>query len=220
MSGVRYVTFDCYDTLVDYTRAKARAIRDLAAARDVEAVPLVAAFEAAEREIQATSFMPLTEVLVEAVARAFAAVGSRAATGDAAGVELAVRQAPAFADVAPALSAIRTRFSTAVLSNSQEAIIADNLAMIGVPFDQVVLAAHAGCYKPDYGMFRLLLERCGCRTDEILHVAQGFYHDIEPAHALGIRRVWINRFAKTGDPAFGPYEEFSDLAPLPALLGL
>lgn len=217
---IRFVTFDCYDTLVDYTESKARAIRALADERGGDGAGLVQAFEAAERDIQTSAFVPLSQVLAEALRQALAALGLEAQAGDAGRVEAAVRQAPAFADVAPALTRIKARHKTAVLSNSEAGIIADNLAMIGVPFDEVVLAADAGCYKPDPRMFRLLLERTGCERHEILHVAQGFYHDIEPAHALGIRRVWINRFAKTGNPAFGPYDEFPDLSPLPDLLGL
>jgi 2-haloacid dehalogenase len=69
-------------------------------------------------------------------------------------------------------------------------------------------------------MFAALLERCGCTKDEIVHVAQGFYHDIMPGHALGIRRVWINRNRKPGDVAYGPYEELPDLSGVSELLGV
>jgi 2-haloacid dehalogenase len=51
-------------------------------------------------------------------------------------------------------------------------------------------------------------------------VAQGFNYDIVPAHDLGWERVWINRYGKTGDPAYGPYRELPDLSGLPALIGL
>src|SRR3546814_6067155 len=68
-----------------------------------------------------------------------------------------------------------------------------NLTLLGVPFDEAVLADEVGAYKPDPRMFAALLDRCGCTKDEIVHVAPGFYHDIMPCHALGIRRVWINR---------------------------
>jgi 2-haloacid dehalogenase len=95
-----------------------------------------------------------------------------------------------------------------------------NTASIGVPFDQVVLAEEVGAYKPDHRMFAALLERCGCTKDEIVHVAQGFYHDIMPGHALGLRRIWINREGKPGDQAYAPYEELPDLTELPRFLGV
>ena len=50
--------------------------------------------------------------------------------------------------------------------------------------------------------------------------AQRFHHDIEPAHALGVRRIWVNRRAEPGNLVFGPYGEIADLSPLPDLLGM
>jgi 2-haloacid dehalogenase len=34
-----------------------------------------------------------------------------------------------------------------------------------------------------------------------IHVAQSYFHDIEPAHALGITRVWVNRQGEHDDPS-------------------
>jgi FMN phosphatase YigB (HAD superfamily) len=41
-----------------------------------------------------------------------------------------------------------------------------------------------------------------------------------PAAQLGVARVWINRFGKTGDPVYRPDHELPDLSGLPTLLGL
>jgi 2-haloacid dehalogenase len=75
-------------------------------------------------------------------------------------------------------------------------------------------------YKPSPVIFDYAVSALGCEPDEILHVAQGFEYDIMPAHALGWRSVWINRYGKTGDPAYRPYDELPDLSELPALVGL
>ena len=95
-----------------------------------------------------------------------------------------------------------------------------NVANIGVPIDRVITAEQAGAYKPSPVIFDYALRALGCAPDEILHVAQGFEYDIVPAHALGWSRVWINRYGKSGDPAYGPYHELPDLSGLPALLGI
>lgn len=34
-----------------------------------------------------------------------------------------------------------------------------------------------------------------------MHVAEGYFHDMDPAHALGIPRVWINRQGLPDDPS-------------------
>jgi len=69
----------------------------------------------------------------------------------------------------------------AILSNSERAVVQENLARLDVPFDAVVLAEEVGACKPDHRMFEGRLARCGCACDEIVHVAQGFQHDIMPS---------------------------------------
>jgi 2-haloacid dehalogenase len=96
--------------------------------------------------------------------------------------------------------------------------MARNVAKIGVPIDRVITAEQAGAYKPSPVIFAYALRALGCESGDMLHVAQGFEYDIVPAHALGWRRVWINRYGKRGDPAHGPYHELPDLSGLPALL--
>jgi len=221
---IRFITFDCYDTLVAYTAGKHAAIRAMVAEKggdDATAAAVVAAFEATERKLQtAPEFKVLSQVLRESLEAGLAGQGLPTAADDGARLLQAVKDARPFDDVAPALERLRTKYKTAIPSNSERTVMWENRARIGVPFDEVVLAEEVGAYKPDHRMFDTLLARCGCARDEIVHVAQGFYHDIMPGHALGIRRVWINREAKPGDRAYGPYDELPDLTGVPGLLGV
>jgi 2-haloacid dehalogenase len=221
---IRFITFDCYDTLVAYTAGKHAEIRALVAEKGGDAATaeaVIAAAEAAEGKLQsAPDFKVLSVVLRESLAAALTGAGLPCAPEDGERLIQAVKDARPFDDVAPALKRLRTKYKTAILSNSERAMMEHNRARIGVPFDQVVLAEEVGAYKPDHRMFEALLERCGCARDEIVHVAQGFYHDIMPGHALGIRRVWVNREGKPGDAAYGPYEELPDLSGTPELLGV
>jgi 2-haloacid dehalogenase len=221
---IKFVTFDCYDTLVAYTAGKHAAIREMVAEKGGDAATaeaVIAAAEAAETKMQsAPDFKVLNAVLRESLAAALTGQGLPYAPDDGERLVQAVKDARPFDDVAPALERLRTKYKTAILSNSKRAVMLHNRAALGVPFDQVVLAEEVGAYKPDHRMFAALLERCGCAKDEIVHVAQGFYHDIMPGHALGIRRVWINRNRKPGDVAYGPYEELPDLSGVSELLGV
>jgi 2-haloacid dehalogenase len=221
MEVPRYVTFDCYDTLVafpidDVTRAilGPRADRiDLAA--------FLADFEA--RRYQTTTFdpyQPYRAVLRQTLAQTMAAYGLtyREADGDA--LLAAVPTWGPYPDVPPALERLRTRCKLAIITNSDDDLMASNVRNIGVPIDQVITAEQARAYKPSPAIFHHALQTLGCKPEDVLHVAQGFEYDIVPAHALGWRRVWINRYGKAGDPAYGPYHELPDLSGLPALLGL
>jgi 2-haloacid dehalogenase len=221
---IKFITFDCYDTLVAYTAGKHAAIRALVGEKGGDAAAAKAVIAAAEdREgalMNAPDFKLLSVVLRESLEAALAGSGLPYAPEDGERLIQAVKDARPFDDVAPALERLRTKYKTAILSNSERAMMQHNRARIGVPFDEAVVAEEVGAYKPDHRMFHALLQRCGCAKDEIVHVAQGFYHDIMPGHALGIRRVWINRNGLAGDKAYGPYDELPDLKGVPGLLGV
>jgi 2-haloacid dehalogenase len=221
---IKFITFDCYDTLVAYTAGKHAAIRAMVAEKGSDAAAaeaVIAAAEAREHALQsAAEFKVLNVVLRESLEAALSEAGLTYAEADGQRIVQAVADARPFEDVVPALERLRTKYKTAILSNSEQAVMRHNTASIGVPFDQVVLAEEVGAYKPDHRMFHALLERCGCTKDEIVHVAQGFYHDIMPGHALGLRRIWINRQGKPGDQAYAPYNELPDLTGVPELLGV
>jgi 2-haloacid dehalogenase len=222
--AITYLSFDCYDTLVDYSTGKAASVRVMVREKGGDedaAEEAVQIFEQTEESLQSSpAFRPLGEVLRAALDAALSGLELPHDAADGDRIVQSVRNARPFDDVAPALKRLRQHYKTALLSNSEQDIIADNIARIGVAFEQVVLAQEVGCYKPDARMFQALLARCQCQGDEIVHIAQSFRHDIIPAHELGWRRVWINRNGLDGDDAYGPYDELPDLSGLPALLGL
>lgn len=211
------LTFDCYDTLVAYSAGKAACLEALAAAqgRPEAAAGLVKAQADNERALQRGAFIPLSEMLRRSLRTAMIECGLDYDEAAGRALEEAVRTAEPFPDTRPALEALAPDYRLVILSNSEPDIIARNIAAIGVEMEAVT-ALEARAYKPDLAMFRFAFDRLGVARDALIHVAQGFYHDIEPGHALGLRRIWINRQGKPGDPAFAPYEELSDMRDLPA----
>ncbi|OGO31445.1 MAG: haloacid dehalogenase, type II [Chloroflexi bacterium RBG_16_54_11] len=125
-----------------------------------------------------------------------------------------------FPDVPPVLRKLREYCKIVIISNTEDHIIERNIENIGVPFDNHISAQQARAYKPSPVVFNYTLKKLGCDKSEILHVAQGFEYDIMPAHDLGWKAVWINRYGIKGDTAYGPYDELTDLTGLPALLGI
>ena len=65
--------------------------------------------------------------------------------------------------------------------------------------DAVVTAEHVGSYKPALGHFRRFEESFAPEPGRWVHVAQGYHHDMEPAHRLGLPSVWINRLGEDRD---------------------
>jgi 2-haloacid dehalogenase len=216
-----WITFDCYDTLVEFSID--RATREILGGRaeNVDINQFLASFEALRyRTTTSGSYRLYRDVLRETLAETMREYGLSYQDSDGDALLAAVQTWGPYPEVPRVLERLRQHFRLAIITNSDDDIMAGNVANIGVPIDRVVTAEQAGAYKPSPVIFAYALSALGCEPDEILHVAQGFEYDIVPAHALGWRRVWINRYGKSGDPAYGPYDELPDLAGLPVLLGM
>jgi 2-haloacid dehalogenase len=105
-------------------------------------------------------------------------------------------------------------------------LFAFSATRLQVPFDWVITAEQARSYKPSVHNFELAFERIGLPRAKILHVAQSLYHDIAPAHALGLATVWVNRRHDQGGSgatpraAAQPDLEVPDLQTLAKMVGV
>jgi 2-haloacid dehalogenase len=215
-----FITFDCYDTLVEFPIED--ATRGILGER-LAHVPEDDFFrEYDEIRFQAIlePYRPYHEVLRQTLEEAMRRYGLTYRDEDGDALLAAVPTWGPFPDVPPALERLRSHCKLAIITNSDDDIIAENVRRIGVQFDHVITAEQARAYKPSPVIFDYALRVLGCEPGELLHVAQGFDYDIVPGHKLGWNRVWINRYSRVGDPAYGPYEELPDLSGVPDLLGL
>ena len=75
------------------------------------------------------------------------------------------------------------------------------MKVIGVPFEASIVAGEIGSYKPAKRHWEVFREEtgAGAGAEDHVHVAQSLYHDIEPATALGIPTIWINRLGEPED---------------------
>ncbi len=217
-----WITFDCYDTLVEFSIDD--VTRDILGSRadTIDSDVFLSDFEALRYQTTTHGpYMPYRQVLRETLAQVMREYGLPYRDEDGDALLAAVPTWGPFPDVPPALERLREQGGKlAIITNSDDDIMARNVANIGVPIDRVITAQQAGAYKPSPVVFAYALHALGCQPGNIVHVAQGFEYDIVPTHALGWTRVWINRYGKPGDPAYGPYHELSDLSGLPELLGV
>ena len=211
----RWLTFDCYDTLVRYTESKSATMTEIISTKGgtkdiVDSAWSV--FQSSERRLQTEEFLPLNQVLKKSLKFALNEIGFESTTSDEDKMLLAVKGADPFPEVNQVLSELKQDYKIAILSNSEPDIIRFNIAKIGVAFDEVVLASEAKCYKPAAGMFNELIKRLNEDPKNITHIAQSFYHDMRTAKDLGFgRRIWINRYKKQGDFSYKPDAEVSDM---------
>ena len=122
-----------------------------------------------------------------------------------------------FAEVPGALAEAHGQgWRLVALSNTDRDFIEASLQAIGVPFERAIVASEIGSYKPAHGHWHAFYAATGADPSRHVHVAQSFFHDIVPAHDLGIRSIWINRLAERGEPA--PTRELPNLTGLTDVL--
>src|SRR5439155_7359977 len=104
-------------------------------------------------------------------------------------------------DVVPALQHLSTSGLTlAVVSNFEEWLerLLETLGVIRY-FDVRVISGVEGVEKPDPRIFRLALERTGMEAKDSVYVGDSPAFDIEPATAVGLQGVLLDRRGRHPD---------------------
>lgn len=124
-----------------------------------------------------------------------------------------------YPDSLPALEALRARgVLLGVISNWEEWLEQLLLHLeIHTYFTARTISGTAGVEKPDPRIFALALESLGVAPEEAAHVGDSVRHDVEGARRAGLTPVLIDRL---GEHPPGDYLRVTDLAHLPAVLGL
>jgi 2-haloacid dehalogenase len=197
--SVRWVTFDCFGTLVDWHSGFASILRSIAGDRAAE---LLRAYHSFERQIEAERPHKLyAEVLTTALLLAARKTGASLSESQARSLPEAWGSLPVFPDVEPELAALRKGGSKlAVLTNCDEDLFEQTHRRFRQRFDLVVTAERVQDYKPALAHFRRFSRVSGVDHRAWAHVACSWFHDIAPARELGVSRIWIDRDS-TGDAA-------------------
>jgi len=195
----RWVTFDCFGTLVDWHTGFSTVFREFAGERLTEFLP---AYHRHERAVENERPHRLyKEVLETAVRRAAGDLGIALTDDQATALPHNWASLPVFPDVEPELAALRDAgFKLAVLTNCDLDLFAETQKNFHRPFDLVVTAEEVKDYKPAPTHFRRFFRVSGVEPANWIHVACSFFHDIGPARELGIRRIWVDRDG-TGEDA-------------------
>ena len=196
----RWVTFDCFGTLVDWLSGFSAILTPLFGDKMAD---VVRAYDRFERVLEAeTPHRLYKDVLTGGLLRAAEDVGVRLSVSEASRLPQQWGTMPVFDDVEPMLAALRADgCRLAVLTNCDEDLFTETQRAFRVPFDLVVTAERVRDYKPSLPHFRYFSRVSGAKDGEWVHVANSAYHDIAPARALGIPRVWLDRDDTGEDPA-------------------
>jgi 2-haloacid dehalogenase len=211
----RWATFDCYGTLIDWYGG----IRGVTGRLwpDVDQERLLRRHHAIEPLVQEGRSLSYREVGARTL-RAMAAVeGLFLDEASAYAFADSLPGWPAFPEVPAALRELRANgWKLAILSNTDPDLLAASRAQIGVQFDLSITAKEAGSYKPAHGHWRRFFEDTRADARRHVHVAASPFHDLAPAHELGLTAVWINRLNEHSEQPRAA--ELPDLSQLPTTL--
>jgi 2-haloacid dehalogenase len=221
------ISFDCYGTLIDWESGILLVLRHVLANHgqtmpDAALLELYGEFEA---EAESGPYQSYRDVL-QSVVRSFAGRFHFEATpAEIRSLHESVHSWPPFPDTVTVLRQLQDRFKLVVISNIDDDLFAETQKHLGVDFDGVITAEQARSYKPSLNNFQMALGTLAVSPEQLLHAAQSIYHDVVPAHSLGISTVWVNR--KSARPGIGavrasagqPDLEVPDLATLAAAVG-
>ncbi|HEY6275490.1 MAG TPA: HAD family hydrolase [Streptosporangiaceae bacterium] len=211
----RWATFDCYGTLVDWNAGIGAELGRLFGS---PGGPLLARYHVIEPRIQREHpTWSYRDVMAAVLTELASEAGVALPPGEEDALGLSLPGWPVFPEVPGALAEAHERgWKLAALSNTDRDLIEASLQAIGVPFELAIVASEVGSYKPAHAHWRAFYSSTGADSSRHVHVAQSHFHDIVPAHDLGIRSVWINRLAERGSPA--PTRELPDLSGLADVL--
>lgn len=221
LSGPRpaWVTFDCYGTLIQWDEGLREAVSAILSGRAGAIDPgrLITTYDRHEHAIeQAEPHRRFRDIAGTALRLAMQDLGVASEERDAATLTAAISRMPPFPEVVPALAALKTAgLRLCIISNTDDDVIAGNVAQLGGHIDRVVTAQQAGAYKPSHRIFEHAHRVLGVSKDEVVHVCASPHLDLVATRELGLRDIWIDRGTGRRPP-----DGYAPDAVLPTLDGL
>jgi 2-haloalkanoic acid dehalogenase type II len=209
------VTFDCYGTLIDWEDGIVSAFTREAAADGVALARsrVIAAYHEAEPEVEAERYEPYRDVLARTARRVADRLSWPLSEERSRFLPDSLPDWTPFPDTNPALvELVGAGYRLGILSNVDDDLLEKTRSHFPVDFEVVVTASQVRSYKPAHGHFLEARRRIG--PDRWLHAAQSWFHDVVPAHDLGIPVAWINRKNELRSADAEPDAEVSNLTGL------
>ncbi len=192
-----WLTFDCYGTLIQWDEGLLAAMNEILSAKggDIDQPAFIAVYDRYEHELEEQrphrSFKQVTALALELAMKEF---GLPFDGADADLLTSSIGRMPPFPEVVATLGKLKAAgFRLAIISNTDDAIIAGNVAQLGGFIDQVITAEQAEAYKPSPQIFRHAWKTLGIDMNDLVHICASPHLDLVAARELGFRAIWVDR---------------------------
>jgi 2-haloacid dehalogenase len=191
---IKWVTFDVYGTLIDWEKGVCEAFQK-EAERDGFAVDnntLIPLFHEISQEIEGGSYELYAEVLRRTATEMAKRLEWPLEPSRAGFLPDSVHRWAPFRETNPTLKKFVKKFQTGLISNIDDKLLGQTRRHIPHDYELVVTAQQVRSYKPDPAHFKEFARRIGGKKGWV-HVANSYYHDVEPCLKEKIPVVWVNR---------------------------
>jgi 2-haloacid dehalogenase len=218
-----WLTFDCYGTLIQWDEGLIAAVKRIlirSGASEVSSERLIRLYDKKEHELEGQRpHLRFREVAGRALQYAMSDLGLRCATADIENLTHTISAMPPFPEVTSALSQLkRMGFKLCIISNTDDEIVAGNVAQLGGHIDRVITAQQAQAYKPTVPIFRFAHDALGVTHDDVIHICASPVLDLQAARDIGFRCIWIDRgTGRVPLPDYTPDAILSKLDRVPVL---
>jgi 2-haloacid dehalogenase len=200
LSGPRpsWLTFDCYGTLIQWDEGLIAAVERILRRHGATGIDPIAVMHVHDRYEhaleQSVPYRSFRSVAGEALRLALAEFGVSSDAQDVATLTEGISGMPPFPEVVDALRALRAAgFRLCIISNTDDDIVAGNVAQLSGTVDRVVTAEQAQAYKPSRRIFEHAHGVLGVGRDEVVHICASPHLDHAAARDLKFRCVWVDR---------------------------
>ncbi|CAN5506470.1 haloacid dehalogenase type II [soil metagenome] len=194
LKDVKWVTIDCYGTLIDWEKGIADAFKK-EAKRDgltIDDKALLGRFFEVQAQIMSGSYELYAEVLRRAAVTVAEEIDWTIEPSRAQFLPDSVAYWPPFREANAAFDRLRGRYEVGIVSNIDDKLLGISRRHLRTELDLVVTAQQVRSYKPDETHFRETARRLGGRKGWV-HIASGYESDIIPAMKRNVPVIWVNR---------------------------
>jgi 2-haloacid dehalogenase/putative hydrolase of the HAD superfamily len=221
-SGIKFVTFDVYGTLIDWESGVADAF-EREASRDgftIDRDEVIRHFHEVSREVEGGSYELYAEVLRRTALEVAKRIEWPLEPSRSGFLPDSVQRWPPFKETQAQLNKFKKKFQVGLISNIDDKLLGQTRRHIAIDYDLVVTAQQVRSYKPDPAHFKECARRVGGKKGW-LHIASSYYHDVEPCLKEKVPVIWVNRKKEQLEPGRKkPTEETKTLLEAAKLLGL
>jgi 2-haloacid dehalogenase len=216
----KWVTTDCYGTLIDWEKGIVEAFQ-AEASKDgltVDEAKLLERFFPIQEQIMAGSYELYAEVLRRTGVRVAKELGWELEPSRAQFLPACVPSWQPFREANAAMDRLKAKYDIGIVSNIDDKLLGLSRRHLRTELDLVVTAQQVRSYKPDPAHFKEAARRIGGKKGWV-HIASGYNADVAPLLKMNVPVIWVNRHGEKLDGRKPPTAQTKNLRAAAKLLG-